>query len=78
MKQRLKRFAESVVNTAERYRSLPDKVIDTNFLFLVQMMLGLLLEAAVLSSNFSWLTLVLFLSFNYDSSTITRTRIDFW
>ena len=35
MKKRFKRFAEAVVNTAERYRSLPDKVIDTNFLFLV-------------------------------------------
>ena len=48
MKQRLKRFAEAVVNTAERYRSLPDKVIDTNFLFLVQMIIGLLLGVAVL------------------------------
>jgi len=48
MKKRLKRFAEAVVNTAERYRSLPDKVIDTNFLFLVQMIIGLLLGVAVL------------------------------
>lgn len=48
MKQRLKRFAQAVVNTAERYRSLPDKVIDTNFLFLVQMIIGLLLGVAVL------------------------------
>jgi uncharacterized membrane protein len=48
MEKRLKRFAESVVNTAERYRSLPDKVIDTNFLFLVQMIIGLLLGVAVL------------------------------
>jgi hypothetical protein len=35
MKQRLKRFVQAVVHTAEQYRSLPDKVIDTNFLFLV-------------------------------------------
>ncbi len=35
MKQQLNRFARAVVNTAEHYRSLPDKVIDTNFLFLV-------------------------------------------
>lgn len=48
MKERLKRFAETVVNTAERDRSLPDKVIDTNFLFLVQMIIGLLLGVAVL------------------------------
>ena len=48
MNKRLKRFAETVVNTAERYRSLPDKVIDTNFLFLVQMIIGLLLGVAVL------------------------------
>ena len=49
MKKRLKRFAEAVVNTAERYRSLPDKVIDTNFLFLVQMIISLLLGVAVLN-----------------------------
>jgi len=48
MKKRLKCFAEAVVNTAERYRSLPDKVIDTNFLFLVQMIISLLLGVAVL------------------------------
>jgi uncharacterized membrane protein len=48
MKERLKRFTEAVVNTTERYRSLPDKVIDTNFLFLVQMIIGLLLGVAVL------------------------------
>jgi hypothetical protein len=48
MNKRLKCFAEAVVNTAERYRSLPDKVIDTNFLFLVQMIIGLLLGVAVL------------------------------
>jgi len=48
MNKRLKRFVEAVVNTAERYRSLPDKVIDTNFLFLVQMIIGLLLGVAVL------------------------------
>jgi uncharacterized membrane protein len=48
MNKRLKRFVEPVVNTAERYRSLPDKVIDTNFLFLVQMIIGLLLGVAVL------------------------------
>jgi len=48
MEKRFKRFAEAVVNTAERYRSLPDKVIDTNFLFLVQMIIGLLLGVAVL------------------------------
>lgn len=48
MKKRLKRFAEAVVDTAERYRSLPDKVIDTNFLFSVQMIIGLLLGVAVL------------------------------
>jgi hypothetical protein len=48
MKERLKYLAEAVVNTAERYRSLPDKVIDTKFLFLVQMIIGLLLGVAVL------------------------------
>ena len=48
MNKRLKRFVEAVVNAAERYRSLPDKVIDTNFLFLVQMIIGLLLGVAVL------------------------------
>lgn len=48
MKKRLKRLAEAVVNTAEQYRSLPNKVIDTNFLFLVQMIIGLLLGVAVL------------------------------
>lgn len=48
MQQRFKQFFQAVVNTAERYRSLPDKVIDTNFLFLVQMIIGLLLGVAVL------------------------------
>ena len=48
MKQRLKRFVQAVVDTAERYRSLPEKIIDTNFLFLVQMIIGLLLGVAVL------------------------------
>ena len=48
MKQRLKRFVQAVVGTAERYRSLPDKIIDTNLLFLVQMIIGLLLGVAVL------------------------------
>ena len=52
MEKRFKRFAEAVVNTAERYRSLPDKVIDTNFLFLVQMIIGLLLGVAVLYLKF--------------------------
>jgi F0F1-type ATP synthase assembly protein I len=48
MKQRLKKFVQTVVNTAERYRSLPDKIIGTNFFFLVQMIIGLLLGVAVL------------------------------
>jgi hypothetical protein len=48
MKQGLKKYAQAVVDAAERYRSLPDKIIDTNFLFLVQMIIGLLLGVAVL------------------------------
>jgi hypothetical protein len=48
MEQRLKRFDLAVVDTAERYRILPEKIIDTNFLFLVQMIIGLLLGVAVL------------------------------
>jgi hypothetical protein len=48
MKRRLKRFVQAVVDTAERYRSLPDKIIDTKFLFSVQMIIGLLLGVAVL------------------------------
>jgi nitrogen fixation/metabolism regulation signal transduction histidine kinase len=48
MKQELKKCVQAVVDAAERYRSLPDKIIDTNFLFLVQMIIGLLLGVAVL------------------------------
>jgi hypothetical protein len=48
MKQRIKIFAQAVVDTTKRYRTLPDKIIDTNFLFLVQMIIALLLGVAVL------------------------------
>jgi hypothetical protein len=48
MKEGFKKYVQAVVNAAERYRSLPDRIIATKFLFLVQMIIGLLLGVAVL------------------------------
>lgn len=44
----MKNFIDSVVTTAERYRSLPNKFVDTNMVLLGQLIICLVIGVAVL------------------------------
>jgi hypothetical protein len=49
----MKDFFKSVVNTAERYRELPNKVIDTNFISLLLVLNCLVVGGTVLFAKSS-------------------------
>jgi hypothetical protein len=49
----MKRFLKSVVNTADRYRELPNKVIDTNFISLLLVLNCLVVGGTVLFAKSS-------------------------